>query len=447
MPCRTSPIGPSRTVIAACVACVCAAASWASAQFRVPASLPPEQAVRFERFKSFRINGVCGDRDIERLASFGVNTIRGYTISKPEEMLSRLDRYEELGLKMVISEWMPHHGENKDHRGWTWDFDYEEAGDGLVERFTAKVEAIGDHPAILMWGLGNEVHLDEPYLRTVNRMSEAVHERFPAHLTSLTMINAKPEAIEKIKAFAPDLDVIGVQSYSPGAVRNSIRNMEEHWRKPFYVSEFNTKGPWNFGKTEWGEAFDEPEDAKLEDLADCYRAIDASPLCLGSTIFVWGYFRNNRPTYFSLLLDEHPDGPAAKDGKSDLLMTPRAEWMVEHFTQQPFRGNRAPVLTKLETADGQRWASAEPGDRIRVRLAATDPDGDGVRYACWVLDSKPGRPKAVSGPFEFDAVETVDLPAPAKPGEYLVMAYALDGRGGGSASTLPLLVKRRGVEE
>ncbi|MEO1510471.1 MAG: hypothetical protein AAFU70_00200, partial [Planctomycetota bacterium] len=53
------------------------ALSWiatdAHAQFRVPATLSPERAARFERFESFRIRGVCGVRDLERLSRFGVN--------------------------------------------------------------------------------------------------------------------------------------------------------------------------------------------------------------------------------------------------------------------------------------------------------------------------------------------------------------------------------------
>jgi hypothetical protein len=249
----------------------------AQGSFRIPDTLTREQAARYERFNNFQIKGVCGVRDLERLASFGVNTVRGYTIPSGEEMRRTLDEAHSLGIKVVVSEWMPHQGDNKANNGSTWTYDYNERGDQMVDNFIAKIEAIGDHPAILMWGLGNEVHLDEPYLRTVNRMSEAVHARYPNHLTSLTMINAKPEHIEAVKKYAPDLDVLGIQSYSPGAVRGSIKKTEELWGKPFYMSEFNGKGPWNFKKTEWGEALDETADHRLADLKACYEAIDESP--------------------------------------------------------------------------------------------------------------------------------------------------------------------------
>lgn len=411
-----------------------------SGQFVMPSGLSAEERSRFEPFLSFRINGVCGTEDLDRLKSFGVNTVRGYTIPSGPEMREQLDRVHGLGMKMVVSEWMPHHGSNKGDHGGTWDFDYDEKGDEMVAKFIEKIEAIGDHPAILMWGLGNEVPCEPAYLRVVNRMSEAIHERFPTHVTSLTMINAKPEAIAAVKKYAPDLDVLGIQSYSPGAVRGAIKNTEQHWGKPFYFSEFNGKGPWNFNKTEWGEALDEPVSQKVKDLRSCYDAIDASPLSLGSTVFVWGHFRVGRPTYFSLLLAEHPDGLKGEQDVSSLMVTPQAEVLAERFTGRRVQGNRAPVLTRIEFPGGERSASARPGSQVRVRLAASDRDGDRIALLAWVLDSKPRKPVAVAGPFEARSGGLVRFDAPATPGEYLVMAYAIDGQGGASASTLPLRV-------
>lgn len=451
-----SPIAPCRSArearpskARACLAAFAAVVSFfstAAAQFRVPEGLPPERAARFARFADFRINGVCGTEDLDRLSTYGVNTVRGYTIPSPEKMRAELDKVHSLGMKMVVSEWMAHHGENKARDGTKWTYDYNERGDELVAQFIKKVEGIGDHPALLMWGLGNEVHLDEPYLRTVNRMSEAVHERFPLHLTSLTMVNAKPEAIAAVKRWAPDLDVLGVQSYSPGAVRGAIKSTEQHWGLPFYFSEFNGKGPWNFPKTEWGETLDEPVPQKVADLKACYEAIDASPLCLGSTVFIWGNFGVDRPTYFSLLLAEKPSAAVKNKPFTDLLMTPQAEAMVEHFTGKPFPGNRAPFLTAAGFAGGERSATAAPSAAVTLQLAGEDPEGDPVRLVCWVLGNKSARYANVAGPYEADASGRCDVPAPSVEGDYLIMAYAMDGRGGGSASTLPLAVRAGGVQ-
>ena len=410
------------------------------AGFEIPETLSAEQAARFKPFESFYIKGVCEEGDHERLESFGVNTVRGYTIRNADEMLPILDELHARGMKMIVSEWLPHHGENKGSNGITWDFDYDKEGDQLITDLLARVDAIGDHPAILMWGLGNEVHLDEPYLRTINRMSLEIHKRFPHHLTSLTIINAEQWKLEKIQEFAPDIDVLGLQSYSAGAVRSGIRNAETYWKKPFYYSEFNGKGPWNFKKTEWGTELDELTPSKLGDLKQAYDAIEASNLCLGSTVFVWGYFTVNRPTYFSLLLAEDPATYNESTPKSDLLITPRAEHLAERFTGKPFSGNRAPLLTQLAFSNGEKFSTAKSGKNIRLRVKSDDPDGDDVFYKAWFLDTETRKPAVVSGPHEFKG-SSGKLKAPSEPGSYLIMVYALDGNGGASASTLPLLVE------
>jgi len=337
---------------------------------------------------------------------------------------------------MIVSEWMPHQGENKSRDGSVWNFDYEAKGDQMVKSLIKKIEGIGDHPAILMWGLGNEVHLDEPYLRVVNRMSEEIHKRFPHHLTSLTMINAKPEGIEAVKKFAPDIDVLGIQSYSRGAVYGSIKKTEELWGKPFYMSEFNTNGPWNFKTTEWGVPLDEPVTKKVSDLKNCYASINESPLCLGSTIFVWGHAVVYRPTYFSLLLDPDPNGTPKKDSMNHLMITPQAEVMSEQFTGRPMKGNRAPVLSRLEFEGGGNARLAKPGEPMKVNFAAEDPDKDTVEFLTWILDSTARKTTTVAGPFPNSSPDHVEIKAPETPGEYLLLVYAKDKKGGASASTI-----------
>lgn len=407
----------------------------------VLASIPAAHAPRYERFHRFYIRGVCGTRDLDRKRAFGINAVRGYTMTGDGATNRLLDEAHARGMMVVVSEWMPKHGENKGRDGATWTFDYTAQADTMVAGFTEKIEAIGDHPAILMWGLGNEVPLEEPYLRVVDRMSRAIHERYPDHLTSLTMINAKPEHIARIQRFAPDLDVIGVQSYSPGAVRGAIKNMETHWRKPFYFSEFNGKGPWNFRKTEWGTAHDNLSAEKVEDVRQCFEAIHASPLCLGSTIFTWGHFGQNRPTYFSLHLGQHPDGPVA--GQGAMMATPQAEVVAEVFRGAIPGSNRAPRLTSLTFKDGSREARVAQGRRFGLFATAIDPDGPAPKIEFWVLDASVPRAQAVSGPYRADEHGSARLPAPGRTGPYLVIAYATDGDGGVSASTMPMLVEPR----
>ena len=51
--------------------------------FVIPEGMSETDGKRFKPFQTFQIRGVCGDRDLERLAKSGVNTVRGYTMGEP----------------------------------------------------------------------------------------------------------------------------------------------------------------------------------------------------------------------------------------------------------------------------------------------------------------------------------------------------------------------------
>ena len=104
---------PSSIILVVQLCALALSASVSYAEFEIPDTLSEEQAARFRPFESFHINGVCGEGDYERLRSFGVNTIRGYTIPSAEEMRAKLDELHSLGMKLIVSEWMPNQGENK----------------------------------------------------------------------------------------------------------------------------------------------------------------------------------------------------------------------------------------------------------------------------------------------------------------------------------------------
>lgn len=85
--------------------------------FVIPKEMSQIDRKRFELFETFQLRDVCGDRDLERLAACGVNTVRGYTIEEPAIMREKLNQAHRLSMKMIVIEWMPHHGDNKNKEG------------------------------------------------------------------------------------------------------------------------------------------------------------------------------------------------------------------------------------------------------------------------------------------------------------------------------------------
>ncbi len=303
------------------------------------------RAARYEVFRTFQIKGICGTTRLDLASAYGANTLRTYVPPSRE----KLDGYQRLGFKVIVGVWMPHHGNNQGADGSTWDWDYRKQGDEQVEVFEATVSRIGDHPAILMWCLGNEVPLNPAYLETVNRMSLALHQRFPKQLTSLTMVNAPADKIALVKEYAPDLDAIGYNSYGHGALGAASQRLEEEWGLAYYVSEFGPQGPWWGRKTAWGAVYEQSYDAKLDDTRNSFKNIDAAPMCLGSTMFLWGSGPLQKPTYFCAFLS--PQGNAKNLDANELYTTPITEEFC-HYWSGRYPQERGPLLTKIQI-DGQ----------------------------------------------------------------------------------------------
>jgi hypothetical protein len=271
-------------------------------------------------------------------------------------------------------------------------------------------------------------------------MSQCLHQKHPEQLSSLTIINAPEEKIALIKHHAPDLDVIGYNSYGHGALANASARLEEHWGRAYYVSEFGPQGPWWGRKTSWGEVYEQSYDAKLNDLRQSFDKIDAAPRCLGSTMFLWGSWTKQKPTYFSAFLN--PLGTHDRAAEKDLYMTPMAEEFCRYWSGH-YPAQRAPILTRI-TIQGHN-DQADPvvgaGELFHVTASATDPDTptDDLHYRWWILD--PGG-KAVVGPINTTQ-PAVELKAPATPGtNYAVMAYVIAPDQRASGFTVPIKVER-----
>jgi hypothetical protein len=396
-------------------------------------SVEPDRKARYEVFTNFQIKGICGTARLDLAARFGANTIRTYTPPSREQ----LDEYQRLGFKVIVGIWMPHQGEN----AGKWNYDYREKGDEQVKALEETIRQIGDHPAILLWCFGNEVHLDQPYLQTVNRMSELLHQKHPKQLSSLTMINAPKDKIALIKQHAPDLDVIGYNSYGHGAVGGASKNLEAAWGRAYYVSEFGPQGPWWGRKTAWGQIYEQTYDAKLADLRQSFAKIDAAPKCLGSTMFLWGYWSEQLPTYFSAFLC--PDGTAKQVEEQKLYVTPMAEEFCHYWSGQ-YPQQRAPILTNLSVAGLKTGSDAtvKAGNRFEVTAAASPGTAKAPLQYCWWLLNKRG--EAVVGPVNTDE-PSASLQAPKESGsEYSLMAYVIGPDQRASGFTIPIKVEKTG---
>ncbi|NNK80441.1 MAG: hypothetical protein HKO93_03000, partial [Flavobacteriales bacterium] len=98
----------------------------------------------------YYIKGVGGQTELDKAVEIGANSIRTWGLDQLGEGI--LDEAHERGLTVMVGLWV-----GQERQGF--DYNDEVAVKKQFERFKRAVEQYKDHPAILLWGVGNEVDL------------------------------------------------------------------------------------------------------------------------------------------------------------------------------------------------------------------------------------------------------------------------------------------------
>lgn len=396
---------------------------------------PPTQTVFVEEDGVFRlvrngrpyvIRGVGGETRLDRLAAAGGNSIRTWGADNLGQILDEAHRH---GLTVCAGLWLGHerHG-----------FDY---GDrtAVLRQLEATLEVVQrhkDHPALLMWGIGNEMEGDgsNPTIwHAVEEIAREIKRIDPDHPTMTVIAELGDDKARSIERFCPSIDIIGVNSYG------GIPTLGERYRatgvdRPYVVTEHGPLGPWEVGKTPWGSPIEMTSTEKGRWYADGHRAAvsEQDGLCLGSYAFYWGHKQETTATWFGMLL---PDGSR---------LAP-VDAMVEAWTGAPPEN----VCPRIASLSVDRNARLHPGDVVTATLSASDPENDPLSYR-WVLRADSGTIGS-GGDFQpeetsFDAAvsatgPTAKVTLPVQAGGYRLFAYVIDNAGGAAVANLPLLVE------
>jgi hypothetical protein len=332
-------------------------------------------------------------------------------------------------------------GEGRGYFGF--DYDDEEAVAAQLERLRAEVEKYKDHPALIIWGIGNELNLGATNPRVwdaVNGISEMIHEIDPNHLTTTMLAGVSPELVHEIKTRAPDLDLLSVQMYA-GIADLPRRMAESGWDGPYMVTEWGATGHWEVPQTPWGAPIENNSSVKADRYLERYQTAIASNTTnlLGSYVFLWGQKQERTPTWYGLFL---PTGEA-----TEVIDVMHFVWNGE------WPENRAPRLESA-TLDGRTAYDGihlDAGLSYPAEVASTDPDGDELTYL-WEVREESGAiteggddeevPQLISGVIDQPASPRITLTAPHEPGAYRLFVYVFDGRGSAAHANIPFHVNR-----
>jgi Glycosyl hydrolases family 2, TIM barrel domain len=370
------------------------------------------------------IRGAGGQGHLETLVDVGGNSIRTWGADRAGEVL---DLAQELGLTVTVGIWLEHerHG---------FDYSDDQAVSRQLQEARRVVELYKDHPALLMWGLGNEVEGDgkNPLVfKAINDVARMVKGVDPDHPTMAVFAEIGGNKIESLRRYCPDIDVLGVNSYG-GLASLGERLSRAGLDRPYVVTEFGPLGQWEIDQTRWGAPIEQNSTQKAEFCARGYkRSIAGQPgRCLGGYVFVWGNKQEVTPTWYSLFPD-------------DASRTETVDVMTRFWTGS-WPKNRVPSIERIDLDGGPDHLKA--GAEYRARVTATDREGDALDIR-WVVRSE-STDRGAGGDFEKtpsahpQALISSNGPdvvfkAPDGPGGYRLFVYVYDGHGGVATGNIP----------
>ena len=240
--------------------------------------------------------------NISSLAKHNGNSFRTWRTENGERTAREiLDEAHEYGLMvcMGLEVGRERHG---------FDYDNTRQVKDQLERIKKEVIQLKDHPALLMWGIGNELNLRYTNPRVwdaVNEISEMIHEVDSNHLTTTSLSGIFKKEVRHIKERCPDLDLLSFQLY--GNLDILPRLVKKFgWSKPYVVSEWGATGHWEVPQTSWGAPIEEDSTVKATKFLERYKlGIASDPTqCLGSYVFLWGDKQERTPTWYSIFLKD-----------------------------------------------------------------------------------------------------------------------------------------------
>ena len=366
----------------------------------------------------YLIRGAGGDGPLDRLAAAGANSIRTWST---ENVGPILDEADALGMTVTVGIWLEHERH---------DFDYGDKDQvkAQLQRVREAVLRFKDHPALLLWGVGNEMEGfesgDDPQIwAAVNEVAAMIKELDPYHPTMTVTAEIGGGRIEMVHRHAPAIDIHGINSYG-GAATLARRLQEGGATKPYVITEFGPAGPWEMPTTDWGAPYEQTSTQKADFYRRAYQQsiLDNPGMGLGGYAFLWGHKMEGTATWFGMLLDD-----GSRLGSLDAM-------------EELWSGNAPADLAP----------AIDPGTEIVAATSVADPEGEPVSLR-WVLrpesgdyvtggDFRPNLPDIEGAVLETeDGMATVRMPD--EPGAYRLFAYASDPAGNAATANIPLLVK------
>lgn len=366
----------------------------------------------------FFIRGAGGTVQMDAVVACGGNTIRTWGIENAQAIL---DEAEKKGLKVMLGLWVQHerHG---------FDYNDQEKIKNQLEGFRIAVRKYKDHPALLMWGVGNEYELEYSNTKVwaaVNDIAKMVHEEDKNHPTSTVTAGTNAEKLNFVQTVLSEIDIYGINTYGDIESVKGVLS-KGNYSGAYMITEWGPNGHWESPKTMWGMSIEQTSTEKaavyLKRYQNCIAADSAQ--CIGSFAFLWGQKQEYTSTWYGLFSDEGVPTEAIDE--------------LTYCWSGAYPKNRSPRVDSMYV-DGLNMSKnciLASNSIHSFHVYASDLNQDNLSYT-WELypestDLKSGgdaemKPPLINGRLKGKNQANVNLKAPLQEGRYRLFVRITDG--------------------
>lgn len=385
--------------------------------------------------ESFYIKGAGLEfGNIAKLAEHGGNSFRTWRTDNGQRTGKEvLDEAYEHGLYVTM-------GLDIERERHGFDYNNKAAVAVQFERIKAEVMELKDHPALIIWAIGNELNLratNPKVWDAVNDISKMIHEVDPNHLTTTTLAGIGQDLVVEIKERAFDLDLLSIQMY--GDIVNLPKYIvETGWDGPYMVTEWGATGHWEVGTTKWKAPIENTSTVKANAYLDRYRiAIESQEnQCVGSYVFLWGQKQERTPTWYGIFMEDGNETESVD--------------VMHYIWNDAWPSNRTPQLSafKLDNKEATDDIYLKAGRKYDAFVTINDSDGDPINYVWDIMHESTdlgdggdfeSTPKSLSALVKAKDVKAT-VTAPGESGAYRLFIYAHDGQGHTAHANIPFYV-------
>lgn len=376
----------------------------------------------------YYIKGVGGSTELERAKEYGANSFRTWSAEGAKELL---DKAHKLGLTVCMGLWVQHerHG---------FDYSNKVATDLQLKAFEKTIDELKDHPALLMWAVGNEVDLfysNFDVWKHIEDIAKMIKMKDPNHPVITVTAGLDVGEVKLIKKYAPSIDALGINTY--GGIYHIAKSIVSYgWDKPYMITEWGPNGHWESPTTSWNAPIEQTSTEKATSYRERYDIIANDSInCLGSYVFLWGQKQETSATWYGLFL---PDGQ--ETAVMDVLIE---KWSGELPT------NFAPNINffKINNKTPYESLECERKSILNIDIDVEDKEKDNLQFQYSIIpestDIKSGGDKEIAPEAIWSEVSSKPIDkvnSPSKSGKYRLFIQVSDNFGNAATANFPFHV-------